>query len=192
MKPETWILDYQPCNEQEAEDRAAMLRFLERNREDCLLRSNPVGHFTASVWVVNPARTKTLMVYHSLYRSWSWIGGHADGEEDLCAVALRELGEETGVWRPRLLSPAPCSLELLTVEGHEKGGAYVPCHLHLNLTWLAEAEEAAALTPCPGENSAVRWLTAREALTLPTEPWMVERVYRKLAARSLRITSGDL
>ena len=34
------------------------------------------------------------MVYHNIYNSWSWLGGHADGETDLLAVALREVKEE--------------------------------------------------------------------------------------------------
>ena len=29
---------------------------------------------TASAWVVNPGRTKVLMVYHNIYKSWSWLG----------------------------------------------------------------------------------------------------------------------
>ena len=37
------------------------------------------------------------MVYHNIYDSWSWLGGHADGETDLLAVALREVKEETGL-----------------------------------------------------------------------------------------------
>lgn len=65
--------------------------------------SGVVGHFSASVWTVNKERTKTLMVYHNIYNSWSWIGGHADGEEDLCAVAMRELTEETGLRNGKLL-----------------------------------------------------------------------------------------
>ena len=45
---------------------------------------------TASAWVVNKDRSKVLMVYHNIYNSWSWLGGHADGETDLLAVAIRE------------------------------------------------------------------------------------------------------
>ncbi|MCD7917766.1 MAG: NUDIX hydrolase [Clostridiales bacterium] len=176
------IEGYRPWNEQEERDRASMLAFAARN-PDCLLRENLAGHFTASVWVVNPRRTKTLMVYHSLYQSWSWIGGHADGEADLTAVALRELGEETGVTGGRLVSPQPCSLEQLFVAGHEKRGQYVPCHLHLNLTWLVEVAEGTPLRPCPGENTGVRWLTPAQVREQVHEPWMLARVYEKLMGR---------
>lgn len=174
---------YQPRNEQEARDKAQMLAFLRQN-EPALLRENLTAHFTASAWVVDRARAKTLMVYHNLYDSWSWIGGHADGEADLCAVARRELWEETGLADAVLAQEGIFSLETLTVNGHVRKGQYVPSHLHFNLTYLFEADEAAPLRARPEENQAVRWFRFEDALAASTEPWMVERVYRKLVGRS--------
>ena len=58
-------------------------------------RENPVCHFTASAWIVNPACTHALMVYHNIYHSWSWTGGHNDGNPDFQSVARREAVEET-------------------------------------------------------------------------------------------------
>ena len=89
------IAAFKPYNEQEEKDKVLILDFLDRN-PDAFLRSNRLAHMTASAWIVNPARSKVLMVYHRLYDSWSWTGGHADGETDLLAVALREVREETG------------------------------------------------------------------------------------------------
>ncbi len=176
------IRDYCPKNEQEEKDKALILGFLAAH-EDAFLRSNPVAHMTASAWVVNPARDRVLMVYHKLYDSWSWTGGHADGEEDLAAVALREVREETGVTTARLLSDKICSLEVLTVDGHEKHGAYVSSHLHLNVTYLVEADDREALKVCEDENSGVRWFGLEEALAASSEPWFVKRIYRKLNDR---------
>ena len=173
---------YRPCCEQEERDKAVILAFLAAH-EDAFLRTNLVAHMTASAWVVNPARDKVLMVYHRLYDSWAWTGGHADGETDLLSVALRECREETGVEHVRPVSEEIYSLEILTVEGHEKRGQYVPSHLHLNLTYLLEADERDALRVCEAENSGVRWFSLADSLTAPSEPWMVERVYRKLNAK---------
>ncbi|MCI7741867.1 MAG: NUDIX hydrolase [Clostridiales bacterium] len=173
------IEKYRPCNEQERHDQALILDFLNRN-EDAFLRSNRLAHMTASAWIVNPARTKTLMVYHKLYDSWSWTGGHADGETDLLAVALKEAREETGIVHVRPVSGEIFSLEVLTVDGHEKRGEYVSSHLHLNVTYLLEAEESDTLRICKEENSGVAWFTLEEALKASTEPWFVERIYKKL------------
>ena len=173
---------YRPVNEQEAQDQAVMLRYILDHR-DYLERENKVAHFTASIWTVNPQRSKTLMVYHNIYHSWSWIGGHADGEENLAAVALRELREETGVSHASLVNRDIFSLEVLTVEGHEKKGLYVPSHLHMNVTYLAEADEREALVVNEEENQAVRWFSFEDALKASTEPWFVERIYPKLIAK---------
>ena len=173
------IKAYRPWNEQERQDQALILAFLERN-PDAFYRSNLLAHMTASAWVVNPQRSKALMVYHRLYDSWSWAGGHADGEEDLLAVALREVREETGVQRLRPVTEDIYSLEVLTVDGHEKRGQYVPSHLHLNLTYLLEAEEDQPLRICEAENSGVAWFPLADALAASTEPWFGERIYKKL------------
>ena len=173
------IKKYRPWNEQERQDQAVILAFLEQN-PDAFYRTNLLAHMTASAWVVNPQRTRTLMVYHRLYDSWSWTGGHADGEEDLLAVALREVREETGLQRLHPVTEDIYSLEVLTVDGHEKHGKYVPSHLHLNLTYLLEAEEDQPLRVCEAENSGVAWFSLTDALSASTEPWFVERIYKKL------------
>lgn len=183
------IQNYKPFNEQEARDKEQMLMFMTQH-PDYLERSNAIAHFTASMWTINKERTKTLMVYHNIYDSWSWIGGHADGEEDLCAVAMREFQEETGVKHAKLVSTDIFSLETLTVDGHMKKGKYVPCHLHFNVTFLAEADESEQLTVREEENQAVKWWTFEEALKASTEPWMVEHVYKKLMEKILRIYVG--
>lgn len=173
------IARYQPFNEQEARDKALILRFLEQN-EDAFLRENRIAHMTASAWVVNPGRDKVLMVYHKIYDSWSWTGGHADGEEDLLAVALREVTEETGVTHVRPVSKDIFSLETVTVDGHEKRGEYVSSHLHLNVTYLLEADDTEPLRICEDENKGVAWFSLEGALAASTEPWFVKRIYGKL------------
>ena len=177
------IAAYVPRNEQEAADQRMMLTFMERN-PDCLLRSNLAAHFSASGWIVNKRRDRVLLCYHKLYDSWSWTGGHADGESDLEAVALREAQEETGVHAVSVYPGKIYSLECLYVMGHEKRGAYVPCHIHMNLTYLLEADEEETLVVNQEENCGVRWFDHDGVLMEPTEPWMVERVYRKLIERT--------
>ncbi len=176
------IRAYTPVNEQEARDRETILMCLVRF-DDVFERTNALCHMTASAWTVNPARTKVLMAYHSIYDSWAWLGGHADGETDLAAVALREVMEESGIARVRLARDGIYSLEVLTVDGHEKRGAYVASHLHLNVTYLAEADDSCPVRPREGENTAVRWFTPEDAINASTESWFRERIYSKLVRK---------
>lgn len=177
------IKKYKPLNEQESSDKEQMIEFIKKNK-NYLLRENRLAHFTVSTWTVNKERTKILMVYHNIYDSWSWIGGHADGIEDLRSVALRELEEETGVKNAHLVSDDILSLETLNVNGHTRRGEYVPSHLHFNITYLAEADESETLVVNELENKGVQWFTFEDALKVPHEPWFVEMVYKKLIERS--------
>ena len=100
---------YRPWNRQEEQDIAEILRRLEQG-EELYTRNNAAAHLTVSAWVVSPDRTQILMAYHNLYDSWAWLGGHADGERDLLAVALREVQEESGI------SAVPVSSDIFSVE----------------------------------------------------------------------------
>ena len=173
------IAAFVPTCEQEERDQQLILAFMDAH-PDCLTRQNPVAHMTASAWIVNPSRDKVLMVYHNIYDSWSWTGGHADGDADLAAVAYREAQEETGIEALTPLMDGPVSLEVLTVDGHMKRGAYVSSHLHMNLTYLFEASEEQVLAAKEDENSGVAWIP-REALEQHvSEPWMLKWIYKKL------------
>ena len=167
---------------QERADRDQILRQMEL-RGNLLTRDDPEMHFTASSWIVSPDRQRVLLVWHERYRSWSWTGGHADGEEDLLAVAMREASEETGVAEVRPVIPEIFSLEILGVAAHVRRGQYVSAHRHLNATYLLEADPALPLRPAPGETSAVAWFAMDEILSRSTEAHMLP-IYRKLIEKT--------
>jgi 8-oxo-dGTP pyrophosphatase MutT (NUDIX family) len=127
------------------------------------------------------------MAYHKIYDSWSWLGGHADGDEDLLAVATKEVQEESGIQQVKPILPDIFSLEILTVDGHEKNGNYVPSHLHLNITYLLMADDHAFLRCKPDENKDVDWFPIETAIAQSSEPWFRERIYAKLNRKLLAI-----
>ena len=173
------IEKYVPYNEQEEKDKNTILKYMD-TFEDTLTRNNEFGHFTASAWVVNKERTKVLMIYHNIYKSWAWTGGHADGESDLLSVAVREVKEETGVENVKVLDNDIFSLEIVCVNGHVKRGKYVSSHVHLNVTYLLEVDESETLRIKEDENSGVKWVPIDEVEVASTERWVKEKVYRKL------------
>ena len=179
------LADYSPFNEQEEKDCELMLRYLDQS-DDLFKRENQLAHFTASSWVVNRDRTKVLMVYHNIYQSWAWMGGHMDGETDFLATAIRETKEETGIEQVTPISQELFSLEILSVDGHVKNGKQVGTHVHLNLTYLLEADETQQTSVKPDENSGVAWMGLEEALTKCSEPYM-RIIYAKLNDKLNRI-----
>lgn len=170
---------YTPFNEQEERDKNTILNLL-KTQLDIFERSNLIAHMTASAWVVNKDRSKILLAYHNIYDSWAWLGGHADGEKDLLKVALKEVAEESGVKNIKPVSEDILSVEILTVDGHEKKGVYVPSHLYLNVTYLIEADDTEQPHICVGENSNVAWFDKDKAVEMSNEKWFKERIYSKL------------
>ena len=178
------VYGYSPNSKREAADRRLILNYLDSGR-DALTRDDPAAHFTASAWVTDPSRGSVLMAYHNIYRSWAWLGGHADGDGDLAAVAFREAVEETGIDRLRFLCEGPVSLEVLYVSAHIKNGEIVSPHLHFNLTYLFEADPLLPLKVKEDENSAVGWRTEAQIMA-ETEEAQIIPVYEKLLAAMKR------
>lgn len=180
-KLKAMIERYQPVCEQEEADKILMLEYI-RDFDNTLTRENKTCHFTASSWIVNKERTKVLMIYHNIYDSWAWTGGHCDGDSDVLHVALKEAEEETSLKSVKPLTEELASLEILTVDGHIKRGKYVSSHVHLNCSFLLEADENEELHIKEDENSGVKWVDIKEALNLTNEAKMVS-IYRKLNDR---------
>ena len=173
------IETYKPYNEQEQKDKETMLKYID-SFDDVLTRNNEIAHMTASSWTTNKDRTKILMLYHNIYKSWTWSGGHADGETDLLGTAIRELKEETGVHNVKVIGDGIASLEVLCVDGHVKKGKYVSTHIHLNLTYFLEVDEEEVLQMKPDENSGVKWVNIEDVESVASEEWYKANVYRKL------------
>lgn len=179
------IMDYIPENEQERNDKSVMLKYIKKF-SDVLTRDNEMFHFTTSAWIVNKDRTKVLMIYHNIYDSWAWIGGHADGNPNLLEVVKREILEESGLDKVNLLYQGIFGLSIHTVKSHIKRNQYVSAHLHYDIQFLFEANEEDTLKIKSDENSNVAWLEVETLLEKVTEEYM-KPLYEKLINKMKKI-----
>ena len=173
---------YIPFNKQEKEDIALIVK-AEEIFGDILTRKNKFCHLTSSAFIINKNHTKVLCIYHNIYKSWSWVGGHADGDDDMLYVAEKETREETSLKKFNVLSQMPISVEILTVKSHVRKGEYVPAHQHFNITYLFEADENDAIHILEDENSNIGWLTFEELISKSNEPHMIpfyEKIIEKI------------
>lgn len=166
------IKEYTPYNEQEEADKKLILNAI-NNYDNLLSRENTIAHITSSGYIVNKERTKVLMIHHNIYKTWAWTGGHADGDDDLLHVAIKEAVEETGVKNFTPVTNEILSLDVLPVIGHIKRGKYVSAHLHLSVAYLLEASEDEELFIKEDENSGVKWIPIDEIDKYSNEPDMI-------------------
>lgn len=177
------LKDYlkQTDSEQEIKDINQIIK-AEEIFGNILTRDNEFCHLCASSFVINKAHTKVLCIFHNIYKSWGWVGGHADGDDDMLYVARKETKEETSLEHFELLKNTPISVEILPVKGHVKKGKYVSGHLHLNTTYLFEADENDSIHILADENSNIGWLTFDELIGQCDEPYMIP-IYEKIVSR---------
>jgi 8-oxo-dGTP pyrophosphatase MutT (NUDIX family) len=125
------------------------------NHEDCFYRELWPAHVTGSTWVVNPSRTEVLMLHHKKHDQWFQPGGHADGDSDILAVALKETQEETGLSKEKikLLGESIFDIDIHAIPEHGND----PAHDHIDVRFLVEIDDS---EPIPGndESHEVRWV----------------------------------
>lgn len=151
-----------PYNSQETQDKKVILDYIKLFPHNILYRDNAIAHITSSGFIMNQSLDKVLMVHHNIRDTWSWTGGHADGDPDLLHVAIKEAMEETGLEHVVPLTEDIVSIDILSVLGHVRKGKYVNTHLHLSIAYILIASENEALKIKEDENSAVRWFTIDE------------------------------
>lgn len=189
--------NYKPFDEQEIKDKELFLKYINlyskshKPMDYLLIRDNSFAHFSATAFVVNKQKNKVLLIHHNIFNGWAYPGGHADGEEDLLSVAIREVEEETGI-KATPLDTSIFSIQALPVLGHIKNCKYVSAHTHLDVIFLLEADDTHQLRIKPDENKYVGWFP----LTSSTYSMMVDffrPIHSKLIKKlvSTNSTSND-
>jgi len=184
------IEKYEPKDEVENKTKIKMLEYINLYGKSVLSRENEVVHFVSSAWVMNKAKTKVLMVYHKIYNSWMWTGGHADGEGDLLKVAIKEAKEETNIKSLSITSGDIYMMDILSAPEHYRKGKKVLAHAHLSVAYLLEADENELISIQEDENSAVSWIEIDEITKYATRESMC-KLGLKLINRMKDLVVGD-
>ncbi|MDP1818950.1 MAG: NUDIX hydrolase [Acidimicrobiales bacterium] len=146
------------------DNRARILDFLDAH-PDALVRSCTEGHLTGSAAVVDPASRRLLLLFHTKVRRWLQPGGHADGEGNLAAVALREAEEETGIAGLVVVTPAVD----LDVHLFQNAAGTEPDHLHLDVRHLVVAPTG-AVPVGNHESQGLAWVALDELARYDVDP----------------------
>lgn len=176
---------YKPYTVEEARAKALILKQWDAVGDAVFERPDD-GHFTASSIILNQERTHMLMVYHNIYGSLAWTGGHADGEQNLLQKAMEEAKEETRITALIPVTSEILSIDILPVKAHVKRGKNVAAHEHYNIAYGFIASDKQPLAVKPDENSDVCWVALDAWKSQCNEPHMIP-VYEKIIDRMLQL-----
>ena len=147
-------------------------RFVEANPR-CFERSLAEGHLTGSAWVVSPDRRRVLLTHHGKIGQWLQLGGHADGDPDIFAVAYREACEESGLRNIRPLSPRIFDIDVHGIPVRPGTAT----HYHYDVRFIFEADPAEPLV-ISNESNDLAWVPI-DCITEPDFDWSIRRMVQK-------------
>jgi 8-oxo-dGTP pyrophosphatase MutT (NUDIX family) len=166
---------YTPLDDLEERYLADFIQFVQTHA-DCFERSLEIGHITGSAWLVDPTGTKVLLTHHKKLDRWLQLGGHADGEPDILAVAYREAREESGIEAIRVVSEAIFDLDIHPIPAHKKE----PAHYHYDVRFALQVYDSCAFT-VSAESKNLAWIEVDELPHLVTDESIL-RMQRKWQA----------
>ncbi|QBB70209.1 NUDIX domain-containing protein [Pseudolysobacter antarcticus] len=144
-------------------------------------RANLQGHFTGSAWLVSADGARVLLTHHRKLGRWLQLGGHADGDEDLARVALREAEEESGLSDLIIADPHIFDIDRHSIpaRGDEPG------HWHYDVRFVVRAtgSEKFALSE---ESLELAWLSIESIAADGDADISLRRMAQKWLRRSVQ------
>jgi len=145
---------YRTDDEIEESDRINIIKFVEKY-EDCFERSQSLGHITGSCWLENYDGTKFLLTKHKKLKFWLQLGGHADGDNDIIRVSMKEAHEESGLESIGLVSADIFDLGVHLISQYKN----VPAHYHYDIRFLLRASNSNEEIIMSDESTDLDWFT---------------------------------
>jgi 8-oxo-dGTP pyrophosphatase MutT (NUDIX family) len=169
---------YAAKHPEEAETVARFIGFVS-SQADCFQRSLAIGHVTGSAWIVSADGTKVLLTHHAKLDRWLQLGGHADGDPDVLAVALKEAREESGLSDFEAVDDGIFDLDIHPIPARKSD----PEHLHYDVRYVLRATGNTDYI-VSDESHDLRWVTLDEVAELTGEESMLRMVRKWVATRS--------
>lgn len=170
---------YQAAHPTESETVAQFIGFV-RSQPECFERTLAIGHITGSAWIVTPDGSEVLLTHHRKLDRWLQLGGHADGDPDVVAVALKEAQEESGLEEFELVGDGIFDLDIHPIPARKNE----PEHLHYDVRYVFRATGHTDFTVSE-ESHDLRWVPIDEVQTLTTEESMLRMVRKWQSARCI-------
>ena len=178
FNPASELLDdvrgYRPFDDREHAMRDRLVGFLEAHGIRAFDRALEPGHVTASAWVVDPERSRVVLLHHRKLERWLQLGGHVDGDPDVRRSAMREAREESGLRTLRAIGEDIYDIDVHRVpaRGDE------PEHDHYDVRFALEADPREPLVRNE-ESHDVRWIALSDL-----ESYEIDDSVRRLAAKT--------
>lgn len=153
-------------------------RFIDfvKSEPGCFERTTAAGHVTGSAWVVDRDDRRVLLTHHRKLDRWLQLGGHADGDPDVRAVAFQEAREESGIPDFELVMPEIFDLDIHPIPARKNE----PSHLHYDVRYLLRPTGSTDYI-VSAESHDLRWVPVDEVSRLTVEPSMVRMVAKHRA-----------
>jgi 8-oxo-dGTP pyrophosphatase MutT (NUDIX family) len=167
---------YRPADARESDMVARLTAFVDRHQR-CFERELAIGHVTASAWIVDESRTFALLTHHRKLGRWLQLGGHADGDDDVRRVAMREAREESGLTAIRFAGTSIYDVDVHAIPARPGE----PAHEHYDIRFALIADCAAPLI-VSDESHELAWLPIASLDTAGVDE-SVRRLARKTRDR---------
>ncbi|MFN5554896.1 MAG: NUDIX hydrolase [Chryseotalea sp.] len=149
--------------------------------ENAFQRTHLPGHITGSAWICNEDFSKVLLVHHAKLNRWLQPGGHADGDENIIQVALKETEEETGIKHYSILAESIFDLDIHRIPERKD----MPAHDHYDIRILVQASDKQEIIVSE-ESHDLKWFALDEVKNL-TDEQSVLRMVEKVTVMATKI-----